>query len=88
MYVRIYIHVAVGIYTTFPRWHRPRLTTIERLNSETKRCTEVDRIVPDGDAIVRVVGALLLGKNDEGAVQRSCCMTLKSTATMSLRVAS
>jgi len=40
-------------------------------------------IVPNDDASVRLVGALLLEQNDEWAVQRSRYMTLETIATMS-----
>ena len=50
---------------------------LERLNGEVKRRTEVVGISPDEDAIVRLVGAILLEQNDEWAVQRARYMTLK-----------
>nr|WP_260687577.1 hypothetical protein [Rhizobium laguerreae] len=40
-------------------------------------------IFPNDDAIVRLVGALLLAQNDEWAVQRSRYITLETIATMS-----
>jgi putative transposase len=73
-------------YMTFPKAHWAKLHStnpIERLNGEIKRRTEVVGIFPNDDAIVRLVGALLLEQNDEWAVQRSRYMTLETIATMS-----
>ncbi|MBB2714513.1 mutator family transposase, partial [Rhizobium azibense] len=55
---------------------------IERLNGEIKRRTEVVGIFPNDEAIVRLVGALLLEQNDEWAVQRAKYMTLETMAQM------
>jgi hypothetical protein len=38
--------------------------------------------IPNDDAIIRFVGALLLEQNDEWAVQRTRYMTLETIATM------
>ena len=73
-------------YMTFPKQHWAKLHStnpIERLNGEIKRRTEVVGIFPNDEAIVRLVGALLLEQNDEWAVQRSRYMTLETIATMS-----
>ena len=73
-------------YMTFPRQHWTKLHStnpIERLNGEIKRRTEVVGIFPNDDAIVRLVGALLLEQNDEWAVQRSRYLTLETIAAMS-----
>jgi transposase-like protein len=73
-------------YMTFPKqhWAKPHSTNpIERRNGEIKRRTEVVGIFPNDDAIVRLVGALLLEQNDEWAVQQSRYMTLETIATMS-----
>jgi hypothetical protein len=40
-------------------------------------------IFPNDDALVRLVGAILLGQNDEWAVQRARYMTLETMATLS-----
>jgi transposase-like protein len=73
-------------YMTFPKEHRAKLHStnpIERLNGEIKRRTEVIGIFPNEDAIVRLVGALLLEQNDEWAVQRGRYMTLETIAPLS-----
>ncbi len=73
-------------YMSFPKDHRVKLHSInpiERLNGEIKRRTEVVGIFPNDDAIVRLVGALLLEQNDEWAVQRTRYMTLQTISQMS-----
>jgi transposase-like protein len=61
-------------FMTFPKDYRLKIHSInplERLNGEIKRRSEVVGIFPNEDAIVRLVGAILLEQNDERAVQRA-----------------
>ncbi len=73
-------------YMSFPKQHWTKLHStnpIERLNGEIKKRTDVVGIFPNEDAIVRLVGAMLLEQNDEWAVQRSRYMTVETIGKMS-----
>ena len=70
----------------FPAQHRAKIhitNPLERFNSEIKRRSEMVGVFPNEDAIVRLIGALLLELNDEWAVQRAHYMTLESIASLS-----
>ena len=72
-------------YMAFPKEHWPQIHStnpLERLNREVKRRTNVVSIFPNEEAIVRLVGAVLLEQNDEWAVSRRY-MTLETLAAVS-----
>ena len=73
-------------YMSFPAEHWSKIHStngLERLNGEVKRRTEVVGIFPNDDALVRLVGAILLEQNDEWAVQRARYMSLETIAPLS-----
>jgi putative transposase len=69
-------------YMSFPREHWTQIAStnpLERVNREIKRRADVIGIFPNDEAIIRLVGALMIETNDEWAVARRY-MSLESLA--------
>jgi transposase-like protein len=72
-------------HMAFPSQHWPQIAStnpLERLNKEIKRRSDVVGIFPNAEAIVRLVGALMLEQTDEWAVARRY-MTLETLQPVS-----
>lgn len=73
-------------YMELPAQHRAKLNStnpLERLNGEIKHHSDVGGIFPNEEAVVRLIGALLLEQNDEWAVQRARYIPLETIAPLS-----
>ena len=63
----------VLVYMTFPPEHWTRIYStnpLERVNREVKRRTNVVGIFPDADAVLRLVGSVLIEVHEEWQVGR------------------
>ena len=71
-------------YMDYPKEHWAQIAStnpLERVNKEIKRRADVVGIFPNDEAVVRLVGALMLEQSDEWAVSRRY-FSLESLASL------
>jgi len=68
-------------YKAFPARHGPKIAStnpLERLNAEIKRRTNVVGVFPNDDAILRLVGAILMEQHNDWAAHDRRYLTLET----------
>ena len=78
-------------YMDFPGQHWQKIHStnpLERLNKEIKRRTRTVEIFPNEEAVIRLVGALMLEQNDEWAAARAKYMKPETLKNLSKAVVS